>query len=105
MEAKTHREEPKINWAASFEINEPLHELASSISGIYTRLSINFPQNISVKFWDEQSIEWYKYYKHIGKMNFKSEEEGELEIKRIGKICREMLELEQDFLRKSGRID
>ena len=98
----TKTEEPKINWSADFTINESLHESASSISGTYTRLSINFPENISVKFWDEQALIWHRYYTNLNKMIFKIKEEGEIEVQRVGKINREVLEIEKKLLSKSN---
>ena len=89
-------------WIADFTINEPLHEAASSISAAYTRMSINFPQNASAKAWDEQALTWHRYYTNINKMSFSTHEEGELEIQRIGKINRDVLETEQNLITKSN---
>ena len=89
-------------WIADFTINEPLHEIASSISATYTRLSINFPENVSAKDWDEQALFWHRYYTRINKMSFSTYEEGELEIQRIGKINRDVLECEQKLLTKNN---
>lgn len=89
-------------WIADFTINEPLHETSSSISAAYTRLAINFPENLLVKVWDEQALIWHRYYTNINKMSFKSHEEGESEIKRIGIINREVLKSEQELLRKNN---
>lgn len=89
-------------WIADFTINEPLHETASSISAAYTRLSINFPENPLVKTWDEQAIIWHRYYSNINKMSFKTHEEGQLEIQRIGIINREVLKSEQELLTKNN---
>ena len=93
---ETQTEEPQINWIADFTINEPLHAFASSISGTYTRLSINFPENPLAKSWDEKALMWHRYYNHINKMSFKTHEEGEIEIDRIGKINKDVLELEKN---------
>src|ERR1039458_2560736 len=87
-------------WIADFTINEPVHESASSISAAYTRLSINFPENPSTKAWDEQALIWHRYYSNINKMSFSTHEEGELEILRIGKINKDVLETEQKLLTK-----
>jgi hypothetical protein len=89
-------------WIADFTINEPLHEVASSISAAYTRMSINFPENTSAKVWDEQALIWHRYYTNINKMSFSTHEEGVLEIERIGKINREVLETEQNLITKTS---
>ena len=102
---ETNIEDTEICWIVDFTINEPLHGTAPALSGVYTRLSINFPENPQVQFWDEQAIEWHRYYNRINNFHFKTHEDGEVEIKRISKICKEMLGLEQDLLKKSGQID
>ena len=85
-------------WIADFTINEPLHETSSSISAAYTRMAINFLDNPSVKTWDEQALTWHRYYTNVNKMSFNTKEEGEAEIERIGKIQREVLEIEKNLL-------
>lgn len=92
----------KMYWDDDFTISEPLHGAASSISGTYTRMSINFPENPLAKYWDEQALEWHRYYNNIGKgkLSFNTHEEGELEISRICKINREVLELEKQLREK-----
>jgi hypothetical protein len=87
-------------WIADFTINEPLHETAASISAAFTRLSINFPENPSAKAWDEHALIWHRYYTNINKISFSTHEEGELEIRRIGKINKDVLETEQNLLTK-----
>ena len=89
-------------WIADFTINEPLHEAASSISAAYTRMTINFPEDPSAKVWNEEALTWHRYYTNINKMIFSTHEEGELEIERIGKINRDVLEIEQNLITKSN---
>lgn len=99
---KNNTSSDQTTWIADFTINEPLHETASSISAAYTRLCINFPENPLVKTWDEQALIWHRYYSNINKMSFKTQEEGQLEIQRIGIINREVLKSEQELLRKNN---
>lgn len=86
---------PQTKWIADFTINEPLHETAASISATYTRLSINFPENPLVKTWDEQALNWHRYYTNINKMSFQTHEEGQQEIQRIALINKEVLNTER----------
>ena len=88
-------------WIADFTINEPLHEAASSISATYSRMAVNFPDTPSAKAWDEQALIWHRYYSGINKMNFKTKEEGESEIKRISEINKEVLATEQNLIKNN----
>lgn len=99
--------ETKINWAAAFTINEPLHEFASEISGAYARMRLNSEDFTDIDFnklgfskndfkpedLHQMALEWRKYENRIGEMEFKSEEEGDAEVTRLATICKEQVRL------------
>lgn len=102
METNSHTEEPKTDWNADFTISEPLHGAAATISGTFSRLSINFPENPLVKNWDKEANKWHQYYKNIGDLKFHSHEEGEAEIDRVSQVCKSVLSLEKELKQKSN---
>lgn len=97
-------ENTTINWAADFGVNEFLHGTSAELAGMYSRLIWHNPNHPDVETWERKSSEWMEYESEMINLFFATEEEANIEIKRLAEEFKQIHALERMLLRKQGLI-
>jgi hypothetical protein len=50
-----------MNWIGDFGISEALHESAQRLSGVYSRMIFNNPEDPRHGDWEQQGLLWSNY--------------------------------------------
>lgn len=82
-----------LTYALVYE--ELYHEGAKEIIGAFSRINYKFPKHPDAKKWDEEATTWFNYHRNIvSTLNFTTEEDADVELKRIERRKKELLQLE-----------